>query len=84
VSYFKILVSDEAIDDPDDPYLNGARGKITIGDFCENIFVNLFTWNQDRYRQQRKRAVARLVAGEKRSALIAEYVEYVDPPILTT
>ena len=67
------------IEDPDNPEAKGALGKITIGDFREDIFVNLCSWNQDRYRQQWKRAVSRIVSGESQSALI---VEYGDPPDL--
>jgi len=71
---FDISFRDEPIDELE-PCVTEGFGRITIGDFREDLSINLFSWNQDRYKQQWKAAVARLVSGADKSALIVEYVE---------
>jgi hypothetical protein len=71
---FDISITGEPIDGLD-PGSKAVYGKITIGDFSEDILIGLARWNPARYEQQWKAAVARLVEGADRSALIVEYVE---------
>jgi hypothetical protein len=58
-----------------DPGETAVYGRITIGDFSEELYVGLASWDREKYEHQWKVAIARIVAGAGRSALIVSYIE---------
>ena len=73
-SVFDISISDEPIPGLD-PGEIAVYGTIIIGDFREDFYSSRAIWTRQQYQQHWNAAISRIVAGEKRSALIVSYLE---------
>jgi hypothetical protein len=71
---FDISISDAAIQGLDSGE-NAVYSTIIIGDFYETFYTSLVSWTRERYQSHWQAALARIIAGAERSALIASYVE---------
>jgi hypothetical protein len=62
---------------PEHPYENrstkAARGIIVLGDSTEEFLANLHEWTQAEYREQWRRSIRSLIAGQKRAVLITTF-----------
>ncbi|HEY1939274.1 MAG TPA: hypothetical protein VGJ33_15180 [Candidatus Angelobacter sp.] len=57
----------------DDGHTAAARGEIVLGDFREGFLSNLGEWRQADYREQWRRSIHRLLAGEQKAVLITTF-----------
>jgi hypothetical protein len=71
---FHISLTDESVHELD-PGVTAVYGEIKIGDFSHKFIACLDSWNRDRYERHWRAAIAKIVGGSDRSALITSYVE---------
>jgi hypothetical protein len=57
--------------DPDEP--NVAIGQIALGTFVEEFEMALTTWNRERYEQQWREGIQRILNGASKSCLITSF-----------
>jgi CdiI N-terminal domain len=71
---FDISLTDESVSELEAGVM-AVYGQIRVGDFSETFVASLDSWNRDRYERHWKGAIAKIVDGSDRSALITSYVE---------
>jgi len=72
---FSIAFQDEPLCYPyDDPSTAAATGLIVLGDWREDFLASLYQWSKEDYERQWRFAIRSFLEGEKKSALITEFL----------
>ena len=72
---FLIAFSEEPVCYPyDDPKTPAATGSLIIGTARQGFLASLHNWSKSDYERQWRYALGRIMRGERKSALVTEYV----------
>jgi hypothetical protein len=72
---FSITFRDERLCYPyDDLSTPAASGLLVLGEFQEGFLASLYQWSREDYERQWRQAIAALLHGMKKSALMTEYL----------